>query len=317
MVSRRIPALSALRAFEALARHGTLSKAADELCVTASAIGHQVRGLEQSLAARLFVSNGRTRSLTREGEILAASLSQAFDQIETACRVVSAVQRPTELHINVTPTFAIRWLVPRLGRFQARHPEIAVHIMTSAKPVDLECEKVHAGLRFGKPPWPGLAYELVFMEDVFPVCHPALMEGPHGLSKPEALKHHTLLHTFYRSDDWAHWLDATGVRRSIVDPTRGLTFDLTTMAIDAAEAGLGVAITREAQVTDALDKGDLVAPFRRDLLRGEGCYFLSRRELWDAPHIAAFRAWLLEEAAAAALPASTTALTRRQVAPTV
>lgn len=295
MPSRRIPAMSALRAFEALARHGTLSKAADELCVTSSAIGHQVRALELSLGTQLLISNGRARSLTRDGESLASSLRQAFDQIELACRSAQESSRPIELHINVTPTFAMRWLVPRLGRFQSRHPEISVHIMTSAKPVDLERERVHAGLRFGTPPWSGLESTLVFMEDVFPVCHPKLMEGAHCLSTPDALRHHTLLHTLYRADDWARWLKAAGA--SSVDPSRGLTFDLTAMAIDAAEAGLGVAITREAQVADALKCGELVAPFRRDLMRGEGCYFIARRELWNAPNITAFRAWLLEEAA--------------------
>lgn len=301
MPNRQLPALGALRAFEVLARTGTLAKAADELCVTPSAVGHQVRALEAWLGTSLFETSGRLRVLTADGARLANDVGKAFDQLEFACRA-AAQAAGQELHLNVTPTFAIRWLVPRLGRFHARHPDIAVYIETSAKPIDLTRENMHAALRFGKPPWTGLTSELIFMEDVFPVCHPSLLAGRKRLSKPEDLKHHTLLHSLYRRDDWAKWLDAAGVAQSIVDPTQGLTFDLTTMAIDAAENGLGVAITREAQVSSALESGRLVVPFGRDLMRGEGCYFLTREPLWHEPHVAVFRQWLLEEARRASPP---------------
>lgn len=295
MAHRKLPALSALRAFEVLARTGTLAKAADVLCVTPSAVGHQVRSLEAWLGTTLFAKSGRQRALSEEGARLAGDIGKAFDQLEFACRAVA--QPATQaLHINVTPTFAIRWLVPRLGGFHARHPDVAVHIETSAKPIDFSREHMHAALRFGRPPWPGVMSELVFMEDVFPVCHPKLLTGRQRLREPADLRHHTLLHTLYRRDDWANWLNAAGVKGSVVDPTQGLTFDLTTMAIDAAENGVGVAISREAQVSAAIANGRLAAPFRRDLMRGEGCYFLARPSDWDTPHIASFRHWLLEEA---------------------
>ncbi len=295
MVHRRLPALGSLRAFEVLARTGTLAKAADELCVTPSAVGHQVRALETWLGTPLFEKVGRQRNVTAEGARLAGDIGKALDQLELACRAV-AKSPNRELHVNVTPTFAIRWLVPRLGRFHARHPDIAVHIETSAKPIDLSRENMHAALRFGHPPWHDLTYELMFMEDVFPVCHPKLLSGRKRLKSPDDLKHHTLLHSLYRRDDWAKWLQAAGVDKTIVDPTQGLTFDLTTMAIDAAENGLGVAITREAQVSPVIESGRLVVPFRRDLMRGEGCYFLARPALWSEPHVASFRQWLFEEA---------------------
>jgi LysR family glycine cleavage system transcriptional activator len=295
--TRHIPALNGLRAFEALARQGTLSRAAEELCVTPSAISHQVRALEKWLDIRLFEGNGGARHLTIEGKRFASTLNGAFDTIDMACRALRHSSRTTDIHVNVTPTFAIRWLLPRLGRFQIRYPNISVNITTSAQPVDFDREDVHAALRFGKGPWPGLTADLLFMEDIFPVCHPSLLDEPNGLCDPRALKHHSLLHTMHRRHDWLHWLKAAGVSKADVDPTQGLTFDLTTMAIDAAEAKLGVAITREAQVLDRLKKGALVAPFRKDLLRGEGCYFLSRPERYDEPQITAFRGWLLEEAA--------------------
>ncbi len=293
-----IPPLNALRAFEVTARLGTLARAADELCVTPSAVGHQVKNLEDWLGIRLFQVEGGARRLTFEGERLAQQLGDAFGQINLACRALSRNQASTELHIHVTPTFAIRWLVPRLGRFQALHPDISVHIATSARPIDFERDDVYAAIQFGGGTWPGMIADLLFKEDVFPVCHPRLLEGDRPLADPHDLSGHTLLHTYHRRGDWARWLAAAGVPASAVDPDQGQTFDLTTMALDAAEAGMGIAITREAQVRDALESGRLAAPFRRDLLRGEGCYFVSRKARRDEAPVKAFRNWLLAEAAA-------------------
>jgi len=291
-MAQSIPPLNALRAFEVTARLGTLARAADELCVTPSAVGHQVKNLEDWLGLRLFQVEGGARRLTFEGERLAQQLADAFGQINLACRALSRSRASTELHIHITPTFAIRWLVPRLGRFQALHPDISVHIATSARPIDFDRDDVYAAIQFGAGAWPGMTADLLFMEDVFPVCHPRLLSGDRPLTDPHDLAHHALLHTYHRRGDWARWLAAAGV-----DPDQGQTFDLTTMALDAAEAGMGIAITREAQVRDALEAGRLAAPFRRDLLRGEGCYFVSREERRDDPPVTAFRDWLLAEAA--------------------
>ncbi len=300
-MARRLPPLNALRAFEAAARLGTLARAAEELSVTPSAIGHQVRNLEETLGVRLFDADGGVRRLSPAGRRLQAELGDAFDRLDLVCRSLAGGTRAVELHIAVTPTFAIRWLVPRLGRFHARHPDVAVHIATTTKPVDLARDALDAALQFGKPPWRGLASDLLFMEDVFPVCRPGLVATrPRRAATPldpMMLKGHTLLHSSARRDDWANWLAAAGVDTAAVDPSRGLVFDITTMAIDSAEAGMGVAITREAQVLDALRSGRLVAPFARDLLRGEGCWFLTLPRRRDEPAIAAFRAWLLQEAA--------------------
>jgi len=291
-----VPPLNALRAFEVTARLGTLTRAADELCVTPSAVGHQVKNLEDWLGLRLFLVEGGARRLTPEGERLARQLHDAFGQINLACRALAHARGATELHIHVTPTFAIRWLVPRLGRFQALHPGVSVHIATTGRPIDFGRDDVYAAILFGGGAWPGVTADLLFMEDVFPVCHPRLLEGPHPLADPRDLKHHTLLHTYHRRGDWARWLAAAGVPTAEVDPGQGQVFDLTTMAIDAAEAGMGVAITREAQARDALEAGRLAAPFRRDLLRGEGCYFVTRPSRRDDTAVTAFRDWLLAEA---------------------
>ena len=294
-----IPPLNALRAVEVTARLGTLARAAEELCVTASAVGHQVKNLEDWLGLPLFLTEHGIRRLTPEGERLAQQLGDAFGQINLACRAIGRRAAARELHINVTPTFAIRWLVPRLGKFQALNPGVAVHIATSARPIDFARDDVYAAILFGSGEWPGMTADLLFMEDVFPVCHPKLLKGKGALKKPEDLAGQTLLHTYHRRSDWARWLGAAGVPKSTVDPAHGQTFDLTTMAIDAAEAGLGIAITREVQVSDALASGRLAAPFRRDLLRGEGCYFVTRPDHRNDASVAAFRDWLIAEAGSA------------------
>lgn len=295
-MARHLPSLNALRAFEAAARHGTLAQAADELCVTPSAVGHQVKGLEAWLGLRLFAANGRVRRLTADGERFAAEIGIALDQIHRACQSVLRPPEAAELRLTVTPTFAIRWLVPRLGRFQTRHPDISVQITIGFDTQDFRRDGADAALRYGPPDWPGFAADLLFEEDVFPVCHPKLLDGPRRLTSPSALRHHTLLHTLHGRDAWGRWLAAAKVPRSVVNPDIGPVFEMTTLALDQAEAGLGVAISREAQVAELLDSGRLVAPFRRDLLRGGGCYLLTLPERRDEPPIRAFRQWLLQEA---------------------
>jgi LysR family glycine cleavage system transcriptional activator len=297
VMANQIPPLNALRAFEVTARLGTLARAADELCVTPSAVGHQVKNLEDWLGLPLFRTASGARQLTPEGERLAQQLNDAFGQINLACRAVARNKAATELHVHVTPTLAIRWLVPRMGRFQAQHPDITVHIATSAKPIDFGKDDAYAAIQFGGGDWPGMSADLMFMEDIFPVCHPDLLTGTHPLREPRDLAHHTLLQTHHRRGDWARWLSAAGVPADEVDPDQGQSFDLTAMAIDVAESGMGIAITREAQVRDALDAGRLVAPFRRDLLRGEGCYFVTRPSRRDDPPVKAFRDWLMSESA--------------------
>ena len=294
-MARQLPSLNALRAFEATARHGTLVQAAEELHVTPSAVGHQVKSLEKWFGIRLFEMDGRDRLLTGEGQRLAAEIGGALDQMDRACRAFSRRPQKAALRLSVTPTFAIRWLVPRLSRFQAGHPDISVQITIGFDTQDFRRDGADAALRFGPPDWPGFAADRLFAEDVFPVCHPKLLEGPQALREPGALRHHTLLHTLHGRDHWGRWLEAAGVPASVVDPEIGPVFEMTTLALDQAEAGLGVAISREAQVTELLESGRLVAPFRRDLLRGGGCYLLTLPDRRDEPAIAAFRAWLMDE----------------------
>jgi LysR family glycine cleavage system transcriptional activator len=259
-------------------------------------VGHQVKSLEVWLGLPLFAADGRVRRPTAEGERFAAAIGGALDQMDRACRALLRRPSAMALRLSVTPTFAIRWLVPRLSRFQAAHPEISVQITIGFDTQDFRRDGADAALRFGAPDWPGFAAHLLFDEDIFPVCHPKLLDGPHGLTAPAALRHHTLLHTLHGRDHWGRWLAAAEVPPTEVDPDVGPVFEMTTLALDQAEAELGVAISREAQVIELLESGRLVAPFRRDLLRGGGCYLLTLPERQDYAPVRAFRDWLMAEA---------------------
>lgn len=296
MSSRRLPPLNALRAFEAAARHLSFTRAADELGVTQAAISHQVKALEERLEVRLFERHGRGLWLTEEGEIYLPFLRQAFDLIADGTDLIRSHDAHGPLAVTMLPTFAVRWFIPRLSGFQKRHPDIEVRIATSERNVDFAREDVDCGIRYGKGEWPGLEAVKLFEDRYIAVCSPELMTGKHPLRKPEDLRHHTLIHD-QEDEDWRFWLTALHVRG--IDSTKGLFFDSHELAIEAAAAGLGVALTSRIIIQDDLDDGRLVMPFG-DLTDENLSHWLvypkgSRKK----PKVAAFADWLLEEAAAA------------------
>lgn len=296
MSSRRLPPLNALRAFEAAARHLSFTRAADELGVTQAAISHQVKALEERLEVRLFERHGRGLWLTEEGEIYLPFLRQAFDLIADGTDLIRSHDAHGPLAVTMLPTFAVRWFIPRLSGFQKRHPDIEVRIATSERNVDFAREDVDCGIRYGKGEWPGLEAVKLFEDRYIAVCSPELMTGKHPLRKPEDLKHHTLIHD-QEDEDWRFWLTALHVRG--IDSAKGLFFDSHELAIEAAAAGLGVALTSRIIIQDDLDDGRLVMPFG-DLTDENLSHWLvypkgSRKK----PKVAAFAAWLMEEAAAA------------------
>lgn len=295
----RLPPLNALRAFEAAARHESFSRAADELAVTHSAVSHQIRDLEAALGAKLFRRSGRGVTLTEAGRVLAPAVAAAFDAIRAAVAAIAEpAGRPT-LTLSVEPAFAARWLIGRIGRFQARHADIDVRLAPSAAMADFEREGVDAAIRYGEGGWRGLAEHRLMGETLFPVCAPALAAR---LKKPADLSTVTLLHWEEESaEDWAAWLTLAGVplregsEGPGVDPARGPRFDEMSLALAAAAEGQGVALASQALAADDLSSGRLVRPFRPELL-STGAYYLVYPPAHDtrAP-VAAFRDWLLAE----------------------
>lgn len=291
----RLPPLNALRTFEAAARHLSFTKAADELFVTQAAVSHQIKALEEHLGVPLFRRLNRKLMLTDEGQFLVPDVREAFDRLAGAVRQLKE-QRSAVLTISATPSFGAQWLAVRIGRFQALHPEFEIQLAATNRLVDFQREGIDCGVRYGMGDWPGLRAIRLFDSDLVPVCSPALLDGKLPLQVPADLARHTLIHVLDDIDDWRLWLKAAGV--TTVDPLKGLKFDSTPTALQAAVASAGVAIGRSRLVEAELAAGRLVTPFDLELASGCAYYFVVPEARVAVPKIALFRDWLLQEAEA-------------------
>ncbi len=299
----RLPPLNALRAFEAVVRRLSFARAAEDLHVTKAAVAQQVRLLEQEIGAPLVQRSGRGLALTESGAAGASGLAEAFAILARAARAMREAKGRRFLVINASASFAATWLVGRIGKFKALHPEIDV--LLDANPIDdaLESSTTDAIVRWGAGDFPGLATTLLFKEDVFPVCSPAIVSGDNPLRAPEDLKGHTLLHleqspAYPTWPTWTDWLKAAGARD--VDARHGVWINNMAMAIRAAVQGQGVALGSPAIVADELAAGRLIAPFSTSVKTPFGYYFLCRPEEAGTPRIKAIREFLVEEAALSA-----------------
>lgn len=294
-MTRRLPPLNALRAFEAAARHQSFTRAAAELHVTQGAVSHQVKGLEAELGIKLFHRHHQHLSLTDSGQACLPFVRDAFDRLAAGFEQLRARDQTGALTVSVSPNFAAKWLVHRLGRFTTQHPDIDLRISAAIRHVDFAREDVDLVVRHGDGNWPGLHVVPLAYEELFPVCSPILLDGAHPLRRPEDLGHHTLLHLGHRQD-WAKWLQAAGVLS--VDLGQGPVFDQASLVIDAAVGGQGVALARTTLVATDLLAGRLLRPFELALPVPYAYYIVCPKATAARPKIALFRAWLLEEAAA-------------------
>ncbi len=292
-MARHLPPLNALRAFEAAARHLSFTKAAEELNVTQAAISHQVKGLEDRLGVALFRRQNRALTLTEAGQAYLPALKDAFDAIDAATARLVARDRSGAVTVTCLPSFAATWLVRRLGRFRAQHPDLDVRLLTNERLVDFAREDVDIGVRYGRGHWPGLMAEKLLTEDMFPVCAPALLKGPKPLKRPADLKHHTLLHDDMEMD-WQRWLVAASVKG--VDPNRGLQFSSSSMLLQAAADGQGVAMGRSALAAGYLAEGRLVRPFELKLHSDAAYYVIYSQAHAHRPKVKTFRDFLMAEA---------------------
>jgi LysR family glycine cleavage system transcriptional activator len=293
-MARRLPPLNALKAFEAAARQLNFINAANELAVTPSAISHQIKTLEDWAGIPLFRRDGRNIVMTEAAQKYLPTISAALDQIALATRKLRAAD-PGQgwLTVAMMPSFAAKWLVPKLPGFRAAYPNIDVWIATFESQTGPLATEVDVAVRYGKGDWPGLVATKVMTEEIFPVCAPSLLAGQNALKEPADLAKHTLLHDEMR-EDWAMWLAAAGVTG--VDPNRGPGFDDSGLLIQAAVEGLGVALARSALVEDDLEDGRLIRPFGIGLPAASAYYLVHATGADTLPKVLAFRDWIIREA---------------------
>ena len=291
---RSIPPLNALRAFEAAARTGSFKQAALELHVSQSAVSHQIKHLEKVLGVKLFDRATRAVVLTEAGRTYLPFLQQAFDSISDGTRLLTRVTREDILTVRMYSTFAVRWLVSRLHRFQDRHPDLQVRLMTSQLDTAFPDQDIDLAVMIGQPTPGRVHYEYLFSPTMFPVCSSKLITASKRLKRPNDLAGFTILQVYPSAGDWAAWLKATGTKG--VDPDAGLRFDSYDHALRMAARGMGVALAMQPYVSEDLAAGLLIAPLPRHTVRAPGDWYL----MYMADHkklrkITAFQAWLLEE----------------------
>lgn len=288
-----LPSLNALRAFDAAARHGSLTRAAAELHVTHGAVSRQIKELEGFLGRELFRRLPRGLELTGHGRQLAFTVTGVFEDLKRA--VAEVRDRPGKRVINLStvPSLAARWLVTRLARFQAAHPDIEIRVATSYQLADFKRDEVDIALRYGRGPWGDLYSERLFESCVFPVCAPSLFEGDAGVRKPADLARATLLHDVTHGY-WVRWLEEAGVDG--VEARSGLVLEDSNVLLQAAIEGQGVALMPEPLVDADLRAGRLVRLFHTAIALDVTFHIVCRRERLDDPLLAPFIAWLREEA---------------------
>jgi LysR family glycine cleavage system transcriptional activator len=302
-MTRQLPSLKGLRAFEAAARHLSFSKAAEELNVTPAAVGHQIRALESYFGRSLFERSTREVKPTAVAVWALPVLTQGFDCLEEAAARLRDSNSAGLLNLAVESTFAAKWLLGRLHRFGDNHPAWEVRLNASQSLADLNRFDVDMAIRYGAGRYPGMVAEKLFGEEVFPVCSPRLLKGEHPLRTPADLRWHTLLHEdrFVQGEeawpDWRAWLKAAGVVG--VDPARGPRFNDSSLTIQAAINGDGVMLAGSVLVSNDLAAGRLVRPFGPGVTtQADLAYYVVYPEgAEQQPKVKAFRDWLFSECA--------------------
>lgn len=299
-MTRRLLPLNALRAFEAAARNLSFKNAAEELHITPAAISQQVRALEDHVGRPLFRRITRGLVLTEAGAAAAPYLTEGLDRLADGAARMQDAPQSRILTVSVAPSLAAKWLVPRLDRFRAAHPDVDIRLDATNSLTTFRGDGVDVALRFGSGTYPGLQAERLMSETVFPVCSPQLLEHGPPLVSPNDLAAHTLLHIQWAIEsetapNWQMWLHAAGVDQ--VDPSRGPQFSHDSMAVQAAIEGHGVALAVSTLVLDDLAADRLVRPFPPSISEETafGYFLVYPEDKAPDPRVQAFQTWVRTE----------------------
>ena len=291
-MARRLPPLNSLKAFEAAARNLSFTKAAEELFVTQAAISHQIKLLEEHLSIKLFMRRNRSLLLTEEGQSYYLDIKDIFAHLYEATEKLLTRGAKGSISIALTPSFAIQWLIPRLSEFSKVHPDIDVKI----KAVDFEenslTDDVDVAIYYGMGSWPNVQADKLHTEFFIPVCSPLLLAGEHPIQIPADLKHHTLLHDMTRNN-WNEWIKQANLKD--INVNQGPIFSHSSMVLQAAIHGQGVALGHNILAKPEIESGRLITPFNQVLLSKKAYYLVCREAQIDSAKINTFRNWLLDE----------------------
>jgi LysR family transcriptional regulator, glycine cleavage system transcriptional activator len=293
-----LPPLNALRAFEAIARHLSFARAAEELHVTAAALSHQIRALESQLGLPLFHRRTRAIELTDAGRLIYPGIHAGFESVRNAVGQLERTRDHNIVVISATPGLVAKWLMPRLWGFLRAYPEIDARVSATMKVVDFSAEGVDVAIRLSKQIMPDVHAEKLFEDSMLPVCAPRLVEE--GLRKPADLARFPLIHydfaTSMRAPPvWADWFPLAGLQG--MDITRGLRVNAADHALDAAVSGAGVVLSHKLIASDDVHAGRLVCPFGPELPLTSAYYFVCPKGHETRPNVRAFRDWLFAEMA--------------------
>jgi LysR family glycine cleavage system transcriptional activator len=290
---RKLPPLNALKYFEVVARKGTFHGAADELCVSVSAVSHQIKQLEAFLDLDLFHRHARKIVLTEAGEKYYPALRDAFDRIADCTTSILKPHDPSTITIQLYSTIAIRWLIPKLPDFHRLYPDINVRLHTSNTDVDFAQSDVDACIKIGGKPTPELEYCFLFTSELFPVCSPIFLEKHPELKHVENLKQAPLLQVYPSKNDWKIWLDKASIEN--IDLDYGLQFDNYDHALKTALQGMGIAIGMQPYVESEMDSGLLVELYPKLRTKHpENWYFVYRKDKAHLRKVKLFNQWLTE-----------------------
>jgi len=293
-VRRSLPSFSAVRAFEAAARHRSFKAAAEELSLTQSAISHQVKGLEQFLGATLFHRRANGVELTRCGSDYFGDLSLILDLLDRATERLKGTELSGPLAVRATPAFTARWLLPHLDSFSRSYPEIELEVTTTTDPMHFPDDGVDVLIQYGQQPAAGLSVDPFLTSSRFPVCSPEFLAKGRAIEKPEDLARVTLLRDLV-GDDWATWFACAD--SAMPDTVKGPRFAHCELTLKAAEEGHGVALAYGALIDREIAQGTLLKLFDLET-PPKVIYSLTCPEAWtNRPRIAAFRNWVFAESA--------------------
>ncbi len=297
---RDLPPTATLRAFEVATRHPTFTAAAEELCITQSAVSHQLKNLEEIWELPLF-QRGKTLSLTPAGAALAPLVREFFSKLETTLADLREQKGRVRLRVNTTYSFALKWLLPRLPGLARLHPEIMVTLESTDQAINFASTDADVAIRFGHGNYPALHTEFMFREQLFPVASPALLQRFGTPDEPAELLRYPLLTRDGANlvPKWDAWFKQVGVNTDVLH--ENVRFADTNMTIEAALLGQGIALARSGHVEKEIADGSLVRLFDVPFPSPAAYYFVCPQGIETQPHIVTFRSWLLAESQQAQL----------------